>query len=666
MNRSGSAFASLAAAAMTALCAAANGLAANAGAAAASTDTAAPVIHAQLWPKAHSRGLSDERTEARIKELMAQLSVEEKVGQIVQADFAHITPADLRRYPLGSILGGGGAGVIDGTRITAGQWLSRAREFRAVASEQRSGHVPIPLIIGIDAVHGHNNLAGATLYPHNIGLGATHDADLVRRIGAATAEEMSVTGVDWDFSPALPVPQDPRWGRTYEGYSQDAAVVSLLAPAAVEGLQGAAGASGIRKSGHVAATAKHYLGDGATHDGVDQGNDTVDEAELIRVHAPAYAAAIDAGVMTVMASYSSWHGQKMHGNHALLTDVLKGRMGFEGFVVGDWNGHGQVPGCTNEHCPAALNAGLDMYMAPDSWRGLFDNTVADVRSGAIPMSRLDDAVRRILRVKLRLGLFDAAPPMEGHTELIASPAHRALAREAVRKSLVLLKNDGVLPVRGNARVFVTGPAADNIAMQAGGWSITWQGTETANGDFPQGDSIKSALKTALEAGGGRLVDGGDMSGKDRPDVAIVVYGEQPYAEMFGDLQLAMYNVGMTLSDVRKLRAQGIPVVSVFISGRPLWVKPEFDASNAFVAAWLPGSEGGGIADVLLADADGTPRHDFSGTLSFEWPNGVAPFSGPLSGVPQTEKFPLGFGLSYSKPAARDTPKKVKGGGATTP
>lgn len=656
-NSNRSAFTARMAAMTAALCVATSAITA---------DGAAPVIHAQLWPEAHSRGLGRESTEARVSELLAQLSLEEKVGQVVQADISHITPADLRRYPLGSILGGGGAGVVDGKRISAAQWLALAREYRAVAVEQRPGHVPIPLIFGIDAVHGHNNLAGATLYPHNIGLGATRDADLVRRIGAATAEEMSVTGVDWDFSPALPVPQDPRWGRTYEGYSQDAKIVSMLGSAAIEGLQGTAGASGIRQSGHVAATAKHYLGDGATHDGVDQGNDTADEAELIRVHAPAYAAAIDAGVMTVMASYSSWQGEKMHGNHGLLTDVLKGRMGFEGFVVGDWNGHGQVPGCSNEHCPAALNAGLDMYMAPDSWRALYENTVADVKNGAIPMSRLDDAVRRILRVKLRLGLFEAASPMEGHTELIASPAHRALAREAVRKSLVLLKNDGVLPVRGNARVFVTGPAADNIAMQSGGWSVTWQGTETANADFPQGESIRSAIKSALEAGGGRLVDGGDVSGKDRPDVAIVVYGEQPYAEMFGDLQLALYNVGATLSDVRKLRAQGIPVVSVFISGRPLWARPEIDASNAFVAAWLPGTEGGGIADVLLAGADGKPRHDFSGTLSFEWPNGTAPFSGPLSAVPAAGKFPLGFGLSYARPGAHTTIRKVKGGGATTP
>jgi beta-glucosidase len=629
-------------------------------------NAATPVVHPQLWPKAHSRGLTDAATEARIDTLLTQLSLEEKVGQVVQADIAHLTPADLRRYPLGSILGGGGAGVINGKRATAEQWLQLARDFRAVSLEARPGHVPIPLIFGIDAVHGHNNLAGATLYPHNIGLGATHDADLVRRIGIATAEEMSVTGVDWDFSPALPVPQDPRWGRTYEGFSQDPQVVSLLARAAVEGLQGAAGFEGIRLAGHVAATAKHFLGDGATHDGVDQGNDLADEAELIRVHAPAYAAAVDAGVLTVMASYSSWQGQKMHGNRALLTDVLKGRMGFEGFVVGDWNGHGQVPGCSNEHCAAALNAGVDMYMAPDSWRALYENTIGDVRSGAIPMSRLDDAVRRILRVKFRLGLFDAARPLEGHTELIASAPHRALAREAVRKSLVLLKNDGVLPVRGNARVYVTGPAADNIALQCGGWTITWQGTETTNADFPQAESIKAAIKATLESGGGRLVDGADLTGNDRPDVAIVVYGEQPYAEMFGDLQLAMYNVGVTLSDMRKLRDQGIPVVSVFLSGRPLWVRPELEASNAFVAAWLPGTEGGGIADVLLADAAGKPRHDFAGTLSFAWPNGAAPAPGPLTAAAGHEQFPLGFGLSYARAGQRAAGGTVTGGAATTP
>jgi beta-glucosidase len=296
-------------------------------------DGAAAVIHPQLWPTAHSRGLVDARTEARIGELLAQLSLEEKVGQVVQGDVGHITPADLRRFPLGSVLAGGGAGVLGNKRASAAQWLQMVREFRAVSLEARPAHVPIPVMFGIDAVHGHNNLAGAVIYPHNIGIGAAHDAELVRRIGAATAEEMSVTGIDWDFAPAVPVPQDPRWGRTYEGYSQDPALVSRYASAAVEGLQGTADQDGKQQAGHVAATAKHYLGDGATHDGVDQGNSLVSEAELIRTHAPGYVAAVNAGVLTVMASYSSWQGQKAHGNKALLTGVLKGRMGFEGFVV---------------------------------------------------------------------------------------------------------------------------------------------------------------------------------------------------------------------------------------------------------------------------------------------------------------------------------------------
>ncbi|MDE2251691.1 MAG: glycoside hydrolase family 3 protein [Gammaproteobacteria bacterium] len=631
---------------------------------------AAPVIHPGSWPAAHSRGLVDERTEARISALLVQLSVAEKVGQVIQADVAHITPDDLRRYPLGSVLAGGGAGVNGNKRASAAQWLQMAREFRAVSLEGRPDHVPIPVMFGIDAVHGHNNVAGAVIYPHNIGLGAAHDAELVRRIGAATAEEMSVTGIDWDFAPALPVPQDPRWGRTYEGYSQDPALVSRYAAAAVEGLQGAAELDGKQQSGHVAATAKHYLGDGATQDGVDQGDSRVSEAELIRTHARGYVAAIDAGVLTVMASYSSWQGQKAHGNQALLTGVLKGRMGFEGFVVGDWNGHGQLPGCSNEHCAAAFNAGIDMFMAPDGWRALYGHTLEDVRSGAIPLSRLDDAVRRILRVKFRLGLFAAQRPYEGRAALFASAAHRALAREAVRKSLVLLKNDGVLPIRANARVLVTGPGADNIGMQCGGWTISWQGDDTSNADFPQGESIQAGLEAALAAGGGRLVDGHDLGGNDRPDVAVVVYGEKPYAEMFGDLQLALYNVGMTLEQLRKLRRQGIPVVTVFLSGRPLWARPELDSSNAFVAAWLPGTEGGGIADVLVADAAGRPRHDFSGSLSFEWPNGAVPVRGPLSAVPAAGKYPLGFGLSYAgsgyaRPAGSTASPKSAAGAAAT-
>ena len=602
--------------------------------------------HPALWPGAHSRGLVNAATEQRIDAMLARMSLEEKVGQIIQTDIGSITPADLRRYPLGSILAGGGSGPYGNDRAPAEDWLRLTREYHAVALETRAGHEPVPLLFGVDAVHGHNNIVGAPVFPHNIGLGAAHDTGLLRRIGAATAEEVAATGIDWAFAPTIAVPQDMRWGRSYEGYSQDPALVREYAAAMVEGLQGSADLAGPIQSGRVAATAKHFLGDGGTAGGVDQGDTQVSEADLIRLHAQGYVTAIDAGVLTVMASYSSWQGQKMHGNHSLLSAVLKGRMGFEGFVIGDWNAHAQLPGCTSDHCAAAFNAGVDMFMAPYNWQGLFDNTLADVRSGLISAARLDDAVRRILRVKFRLGLFDAARPYEGRLELLASPAHRALAREAARKSLVLLKNTGELPIRAGARVVVTGPGAENIPMQCGGWSVTWQGNDTSNADYPGATTIKDAIKAALAAGGGRLVDGNDLFGADRPDVAVVVIGEQPYAEFFGDVQLPLYNVGQPLEQLRQFRKAGIPTVTVLLSGRPLWVRPELESSNAFVAAWLPGTEGGGIADLLIGDRDGKARYDFSARLSFRWPNGPEPRDiGANRKVDQA--WPLGFGLSYA-------------------
>jgi len=611
----------------------------------ASAATPGPAVHLQLWPEARSRGLIDESTEARISELLSRMSVEEKVGQIIQTDIASITPADLRRYPLGSVLAGGGQGPDGNIRSPAEAWVRLTHELHAVALEARAGHEPIPLIFGIDAVHGHDNIVGAVLYPHNIGLGAAHDAELVRRIGTATAEEVAATGIDWNFAPTLAVPQDVRWGRSYEGFSQDPALVREYARAAVEGIQGPDTLAGKLQNGRVAATAKHFLGDGGTHDGVDQGDTRVSEQELIRIHAQGYVSAIDAGVLTVMASYSSWRGRKMHGNRSLLTDVLKGRMGFAGFVIGDWGGHAQVPGCTADHCPAAINAGVDMFMAPNHWQALYQNTLADARAGVIPAARLDDAVRRILRVKFRLGLFEAARPYEGRMELLHSPAHRELAREAVRKSLVLLKNRGALPIRASARVLVAGAGADSIPMQCGGWSVTWQGTDTSNADYPGAQSIKAAIAQALAAAGGRLVDDSDLSGPNKPDVAVIVYGETPYAEMLGDIQFPVYNPGQALRQLRQLQDAGIPTVSVFLSGRPLWVRSELEASDAFVAAWLPGTEAGGIADVLIGDAAGKPRYDFSGRLSFRWPNGPDPTAGP-SDNKLSQTWPLGFGLGY--------------------
>jgi beta-glucosidase len=623
-------------------------LAATPGAKPAATPTP---VHPALWPVAHSQGLVDAATEARIDAILARLSLEEKVGQVLQADISTISPGDLRRWPLGSILAGGNSGPNGNDRSSAADWLALVRAFHAVALEQRPGHEPIPLIFGIDAIHGHSNIPGVALYPHNIGLGAAHDPDLVRRIGKATAEEVAATGIDWAFAPTVAVPQDLRWGRTYEGYSQDPAQVRQYARAMTEGLQGPAALADKLQNGHVAASAKHFLGDGGTFAGVDEGDTRTSEATLIATHAQGYVSSIDAGVLTVMASYSSWNGTKMHGNKALLTDVLKGRMGFEGLVVGDYNGHGQVPGCSNAHCAAAFNAGVDLFMVPDDWKALFANTIDDVKSGAITMARLDDAVRRNLRVKFRLGMFEAARPFEGRLELLKDPAHRALAREAVRKSLVLIKNDGVLPLRANMRVLVAGDGANSLGMQSGGWSVTWQGNDTTNADYPGATSALAAIREAVASAGGQVLTDEELKGPVRPDVAVVVFGEQPYAEMQGDILIPAYNRADAMRLLERYKAAGIPTVSVLYSGRPLWVKPEVDASNAFVAAFLPGSEGGGIADVLVGDAAGKPRFGFTGRLSFAWPNGPVPplgadLVGAKAAVSQRAGWPIGYGLDY--------------------
>lgn len=608
------------------------------------------VAHPERWPQARSTGLIDPAAEAFVTELMAQMSLEEKVGQMIQADTSAITPEDLRKYPLGSILAGGNSPPLGGEdRAPAQAWIETARAFREVSVENRPGHTPIPVIFGIDAVHGNNNTIEATIFPHNIGLGAARDPDLLRRIGRATAAETAAIGIDWAFGPTLAVPQDDRWGRAYEGYSEVPALVRQYAEAMVLGLQGEAGADGSVQRGSVAATAKHFLGDGGTANGFDQGDTDVSEEDLIRIHAAGYPAAINAGVLTVMASFSSWQGARMHGNRSLLTDVLKERLGFDGFVVGDWNGHGQLPGCTDESCPAAILAGIDMLMAPASWKRLYENTVAQTRSGAIPQQRIDDAVRRILRVKARLGLFEASRPWEGRTDAIGAAEHRAVAREAVRKSLVLLKNNGgVLPIKGVARVLVAGSGADSIGQQSGGWTLSWQGTGNQNSDFPNGQSIYAGLKEALESAGGRAELQVDGHFTVRPDLAIVVFGETPYAEMQGDIRTLEYQPGdkQDLALLRRLKAQHVPVVSVFLSGRPLWVNPELNASDAFVAAWLPGTEGGGIADVLVGDATGKPRHDFSGRLSFSWPKSAAQTKLNFGQSPYDPLFEFGFGLTY--------------------
>jgi beta-glucosidase len=345
-----------------------------------------------------------------------------------------------------------------------------------------------------------------------------------------------------------------------------------------------------------------------------------------------------------MASFSSWNGIKNHGNPTLLTDALKGAMGFEGLLVGDWNGHAQIPGCSVTNCPAALIAGLDMYMAPDSWKGLFDNLVREVRSGEVPMARLDDAVRRILRVKAKLGVLDGTRVETHNQDVVGSPEHLVLAREAVAKSLVLLKNNGApLPIRPGAKVLVAGDGADNLGAQSGGWTITWQGTNVTRADFPNGRSIWDGINTAVLQAGGTAKLSPDGTFASKPDIAIVVYGEQPYAEFQGDIPTLDYQpvAATNLALIKRLKAAGIPVVSVFLSGRPLFTSPEINASDAFVAAWLPGSQGDGVSDVLIAGRDGLPKRTFTGRLSFPWP---ADARSPLSGA----LFPVGYGLHYGE------------------
>jgi beta-glucosidase len=540
-------------------------------------------------------------------------------------------------------------------------WLQTADAFYLASMDTSSGGHAIPILWGIDAVHGHNNIIGATIFPHNVALGATRNPALMRRIGEITAQEIRVTGQDWTFAPTLAVVQNLRWGRSYESYSQDPALVREYATQIVLGLQGRVGTDFL-DARHILATAKHFVGDGGTFDGRDQGDNRSSEEQLRDVHAAGYLGAITAGVQTVMASYSSWHGRKLHGYEDLLTGVLKQRMKFDGFIIGDWNGHGQVSGCSDTSCAIAINAGLDMFMAPDSWRGLYANTLAQVRSGEISTARLDDAVRRILRVKFRAGLFEAGKPstrpLAGDFKQLGAPEHRAVAREAVRESLVLLKNDRrVLPLRPNLHVLVAGDAADSIAKQSGGWTLTWQGTGTANSQFPNAESIFAAIRSTVIAGGGTATLSTTGTYARRPDVAVVVYGEDPYAETRGDVPTLEYKPGdrSDLDLLQRLRADGVPVVSLFLSGRPLWVTPHMDASDAFVAAWLPGSEAGGIADVLFANVDGTVRYDFAGTLPFAWPR--TPTQNPIAPGNEMPLFAHGFGLTYRDATEKGSPPK---------
>lgn len=564
----------------------------------------------------------------RAADLLSRMSTEEKVAQMAQADRQFLeTPEDIARYGLGSLLSGGGS--APGVNTAEG-WADMYDAYQKQALSTRLG---IPIIYGIDAVHGHNNLRGATVFPHQIGLGAAGDEDLAERVARATAVEVAATGIDWNFAPCLAVPRDERWGRTYEGYGEDPALVSRLGAAAIRGYQG----TDLSAGDTILATAKHFVADGGTAGGRDRGDSRLTEAELRSIHLPPYSAAIDSGVGSVMASYSSVNGEKMHGNGTLIDGTLRGEMGFTGFVVSDWAGLEELPGDYDDQVAAGINAGIDMVMIPEDYRRFLETALRLVRDGTIPEARIDEAVTRILTAKFRLGLFERPFADRSLLGTVGSIEHRALAREAVSKSLVVLKNDGLLPLTGDKtrNLLIAGPLADNLGAQCGGWTISWQGE---NGAITEGTTVLEALRSALGSETRIFTSLKEAEGVNL-DAAIVVIGERPYAEGRGDSK----TLGLPVSQVetvKSVKAAGVPTVTVLFSGRPMIIDGALEASDAFVAAWLPGSEGAGIADVLLGTV--SP----SGKLPVSWPRSVGQVPINIGDAEYDPLFPYGFGLTW--------------------
>ncbi len=604
------------------------------------------------WPYVNTGLPRNPQLEQVLDQILARMTLGQKVAQMIQPEIGYLSVAQMRKYGFGSYLNGGNTAPYGKKRAPVALWLQYADEMYEASVDASQDGSRIPAIWGTDAMHGHSNVFGATLFPHNIGLGAARDPELIHRIGVATAKEVAATGIEWSFAPTVAVVRDDRWGRTYESYSEDPAIVKAYAGPMVSGLQGTLGQDFLQGAGRI-ATAKHFVGDGGTEKGIDRGDTLIDEQGLRDIHAAGYMTAISAGVQSVMVSFNSWNGKRLHGHQYLLTEVLKKQMGFDGFVVSDWNGHKFVEGCDLEQCAGAINAGVDVLMVPEHFEAFYHNTVRQVEQGIIPQARIDDAVRRFLRAKIRWGLLQRGKPSsraESQPNAFNSAEHKALAREAVRKSLVLLKNNGaLLPLSPKSRILVAGDGADNIAKQAGGWSVSWQGTDNSNADFPNATSVYQGIRQQVEAAGGKVELAVDGDYRHQPDVAVVVIGESPYAEWFGDIQQLEYQQGdkRDLALLRRLKQQGIPVVTVFLSGRPLWVNPELNASDAFVAAWLPGSEGQGVADVLLRDAKGKVQYDFHGKLSFSWPRSDQQFVINKGDAAYEPLFAYGDGLTYA-------------------
>jgi beta-glucosidase len=650
------------------------------------------------WPKIDSAIPSNPAIENKVARIVALMTVKEKVGQMIQPNLRDVTPQEVKQYRLGSILNGGGTWPNENKHACAQEWARKADEFWC-ATEEAFENRPfrIPFIWATDAVHGHNNVFGATIFPHNIGLGAARDPELIQRIGEITAREVCATGLDWTFAPTVATPRNLRWGRTYEGYSEDPEITYQYAAAMVEGLQG--NAETLTSEQKVISNVKHWVGDGGTENGIDRGVNRYSEDLLRNIHAMGYFSGLNAGAQVVMSSFNSWaepanydhtpeysvngdmsYNGKIHGSRYLITDILKQQMGFDGIVVTDWHGHSEVSKCGDGNATYAINAGNDVLMVPvrEHWIAVYQQTLADIESGLIPMSRIDDAVTRILRVKMRAGLWHKPCPSKrllgGNSALVGADRHRAVAREAVRKSLVLLKNNHhLLPLANTTKLLLTGSAADNIQKQCGGWNLTWQGDENTREDFPGSYTLKDALVTELGQQN-ILFDPeltSDLDAVDAViDVAIVAFGEDPYSEMMGDIkewQTLEYaslkrSYRKDAAKIARLQKKGIKVIAVFFSGRPLYLNEEISRSDAFVAAFLPGTEGLGITDVIIGDEHANPRYDFSGRLSFSWPNkkhsaivNRTPVHIPDYRRPETEQapdgehaplFPYGYGLSY--------------------
>jgi beta-glucosidase len=563
--------------------------------------------------------------QARVDDLLSRMSLAQKIGQMVQGNSLGVTTSDLQTYYLGSVLSGGG--TYPGANTPQG-WADAYDNYQRAAMGTSLG---IPIIYGIDAVHGHNAVKDATIFPHNIGLGAANDSDLILRIGQITANEVRATGLNWTFAPCVTVPRDERWGRTYEGFAEDPSIHNNLVAAYVRGFQGAT------MSGEsIVACAKHYIADGGTTNGVNMGDAQITEAQLRAIHLPPYLRAMESNVGTIMVSFSKWNGVLASQSTQLITTILKNELGYKGFVVSDWDALDMISGTARDQAKLSVNAGMDMvmYSTAAKWRAFITNLTDLVNKNEVPMSRIDDAVKRILAIKFTMGLFESPYANRNLQSSFGSDAHRQVAREAVRKSLVLLKNSGVLPLSSSARIFVAGKSADSMANQCGGWTLGWQGMPA--GQTTKGTTVLQAIKKVAS----NVTYTANGSGASGYDAAVVVVGETPYAEGDGDdTDLSLDSTDITA--INNVQSSGTPYVIVLISGRPMIVTSQIQNANAFVASWLPGSEGDGVADCLFG------TYDFTGKLPYTWPSSMSQIPINTGDSSYSPLYAFGYGLNLS-------------------